>query len=107
LCSVNGNFWFKTFIFGLSIFFVISPVIVWDISKKKIKANSVDRLTDKEKEYFKEISLKTWNFFSDFMNKENNYLPPDNYQESRRDKVVDRTSSTNIGLRNFGSCFCL
>ena len=29
---------------------------------------------------------------------ENNFLPPDNYQESRINKVVDRTSSTNIGL---------
>ena len=32
------------------------------------------------------------------MNKENNYLPPDNYQEDRRNKIVNRTSSTNIGL---------
>lgn len=103
----DSNFWFRTFIFGLSVFFAISPVIVWDISKKKIKENSVDRLTANEKDYFKEISLKTWNFFSDFMTKENNYLPPDNYQESRREKAVSRTSSTNIGLRNFSSCFCL
>ena len=32
------------------------------------------------------------------MNEENNYLPPDNYQEDRRNKIVYRTSSTNIGL---------
>lgn len=32
------------------------------------------------------------------MNKENNYLPPDNYQEERKETVVDRTSSTNIAL---------
>ena len=32
------------------------------------------------------------------MNEENNYLPPDNYQEDRRNKIVNRTSSTNIGL---------
>ena len=32
------------------------------------------------------------------MNKENNYLPPDNFQASRREKIVNRTSSTNIGL---------
>ena len=27
-----------------------------------------------------------------------NYLIPDNYQEDRKEKLVDRTSSTNIGL---------
>ncbi|MCI8519267.1 MAG: hypothetical protein HFJ51_04165 [Clostridia bacterium] len=32
------------------------------------------------------------------MNKENSFLPPDNLQESRREKIVGRTSSTNIGL---------
>ena len=30
--------------------------------------------------------------------KENNFLIPDNYQEDRKEKVVNRTSSTNIGL---------
>ena len=36
--------------------------------------------------------------FSWIYNEENNFLPPDNYQESRNVKIVDRTSSTNIGL---------
>ena len=32
------------------------------------------------------------------MNEENNFLPPDNYQEDRKELIVGRTSSTNIGL---------
>ena len=32
------------------------------------------------------------------MTKTNNYLPTDNFQSSRRNKIVSRTSSTNIGF---------
>ena len=32
------------------------------------------------------------------LNEENNYLITDNFQEDRKQKIVDRTSSTNIGL---------
>ena len=32
------------------------------------------------------------------MNEQGNYLPPDNYQEDRKEKVAYRTSPTNIGL---------
>ena len=45
-----------------------------------------------------EIGRKTWSFFEQYLTKENNYLIPDNYQEDRREKIVPRTSSTNIGL---------
>ncbi|MBR2289818.1 MAG: hypothetical protein IJ867_04285, partial [Clostridia bacterium] len=41
---------------------------------------------------------KTWKFFEDHITKENNYLICDNYQEDRKEKIVKRTSSTNIGL---------
>lgn len=36
--------------------------------------------------------------FEAYLTKENNFLIPDNYQEDRREKIVPRTSSTNIGL---------
>jgi len=51
-----------------------------------------------EQSYIKNVAEKTWGFFAEYMNKENSFLPPDNLQESRREKVVCRTSSTNIGL---------
>lgn len=60
-----------------------------------------------EQSYIKNVAEKTWGFFSEYMNKENSFLPPDNLQESRREKVVSRTSSTNIGLRYFDYNFCL
>lgn len=36
--------------------------------------------------------------FDSMMSEVNNYLPTDNYQEDRRYKIVNRTSSTNIGF---------
>ena len=45
-----------------------------------------------------EAALRTWEFFEEFANEENNYLAPDNYQESRPEQVTPRTSSTNIAL---------
>ena len=39
-----------------------------------------------------------WSFFENYIVEENNYLITDNYQEDRIEKVVNRTSSTNIGL---------
>ena len=55
-------------------------------------------INEDDKKYLKDIAQKTWQFFKDYITEENNYLMPDNYQEDRRNIVVNRTSSTNIGL---------
>lgn len=94
----NKSIYFKGFLYILSILFLLAPAIMYYISKDKIESKKIDKLNKEEKKYVKDVAEKTWNFFRDFMNKENSFLPPDNFQESRREKVVDRTSSTNIGL---------
>ena len=45
-----------------------------------------------------DVAQKTWDFFEQYIQEENNYLMIDNYQEDRNEKIVNRTSSTNIGL---------
>lgn len=77
------------------------------ISRPKVKKLGIDKINKEEKEYVIDIARKTWDFFSEYMNKENNFLPPDNFQESRKEKIVNRTSSTNIGLRTTYNSFCL
>lgn len=47
------------------------------------------------------IARKTYLYFETFSNRQNNYLVPDNYQESPLKSVDSRTSPTNIG---FGLC---
>lgn len=94
-CSI----WFKTFIYCFSAMYLIAPLIMWQISKENIKDKKFEKLTEEEQGYIRNVAEKTWGYFAEYMNKGNSYLPPDNFQESRREKVVPRTSSTNIGLR--------
>jgi cyclic beta-1,2-glucan synthetase len=44
------------------------------------------------------IARRTWSFFERFVTAEDNFLPPDNFQESPEAVVARRTSPTNIGL---------
>lgn len=82
-----------TFLF---ILWLIAPIISYLISKN-VEYNDI-KLKDNEKEDLLDIAERTWNYFSAFMNKENNYLPPDNYQENRKIILTNHTSTTNIGL---------
>ncbi len=68
------------------------------ISKKEKVKNNIDLLSKEDKEYMLEVGKRTWNFFKDNITEKSNFLPPDNYQEDRKEKVVYRTSPTNIGL---------
>ena len=92
--GLKGNI----FAIFLGIFWCFIPGAMCFISKDRNRESAIQKLDKKEKEYVKEIGQKTWEFFEIYLNKENNYLIPDNYQEDRREKVVPRTSSTNIGL---------
>lgn len=74
---------------------IIAPIFAWYISLE----NKEEYVWSKEdQKYLDDIGRKTWSFFEDFINEENNYLMIDNYQEDREKKIVNRTSSTNIGL---------
>lgn len=86
------------FVILLGIIWIISPAIMWYISKEKQNKKQIENLSKKEQEYILQIGQKTWNFFEKYLNKENNFLIPDNYQEGRKNEIVKRTSSTNIGL---------
>ena len=94
LGGLRGNI----FAILLGILWWVIPIAMWYISKEKDKELPIDKLDNSEKEYVKEIGKKTWDFFATYMTKENNYLIPDNYQEDRKEEIVNRTSSTNIGL---------
>jgi cyclic beta-1,2-glucan synthetase len=44
------------------------------------------------------IARRTWRFFETFVTAEENFLPPDNFQEIPKPAIATRTSPTNIGL---------
>ena len=82
----------------ISALWLISPIIMNYISKPIKQKKKFDELDKQEQEYIIEIGKKTWQYFKDNLNEKSNFLPPDNYQENRKEKVVYRTSPTNIGL---------
>ena len=98
LISMQNSITTKVLVYMLAILWGIGPIISWYISRKFKERERIKKISKEEKEYITEVGRRTWNFFENYMKSENNYLPPDNFQEDRKNKIVDRTSSTNIGL---------
>lgn len=45
-----------------------------------------------------ELAYRTWHFFELFVDPNSHWLPPDNFQESPRGEIAQRTSPTNIAM---------
>lgn len=75
---------------------LLSPVVAWSVSRQRTRSDF--KLSDSDGNFLQVISRKTWAFFEDFVVAEDNYLPPDNYQEKPIEVTAHRTSPTNIGL---------
>ena len=73
-----------------------SPTITWWISLPLVRREA--KLTASQKLFLRDLSRKTWSFFETFVGPEDNWLPPDNYQENPVGVVAHRTSPTNMGL---------
>ncbi len=95
---IMGVYFSNIWAIVLGSLWLIAPVIMNYISKVIVEKNKYDELNEDEKKYIYEIGKRTWLFFKENLNEKTNYLPPDNYQEDRREEIVYRTSSTNIGL---------
>ncbi len=76
---------------------IMSPVIAWSISLPP-RTDPVKPLTDEGIKTFRLIARRTWRFFTTFITKEDNLLPPDNFQEDPQPIVAHRSSPTNFGL---------
>ncbi|HCI12451.1 MAG TPA: cyclic beta 1-2 glucan synthetase [Gallionellaceae bacterium] len=80
-------------IFGL---WFVSPWIAWRISLP-IESAAAD-LTAAQLNFLRIAARKTWHFFDTFVTADENWLPPDNFQEIPGPVIASRTSPTNIGL---------
>jgi cyclic beta-1,2-glucan synthetase len=80
----------------LLIGWLIFPAVAWRISLPG-KTRKAD-LDERQKLFLYKLSRKTWAFFENFVVEGDNWLPPDNYQESPVERIAHRTSPTNIGL---------
>lgn len=84
--------------------FIFAPLIICYISQEEKEEHAVQKITKRDVKYCLEVAKKTWKFFEDNINQENNFLPPDNYQWDRKEKIAHRTSPTNIGLGLLAVC---
>ncbi|MFA7299979.1 MAG: glucoamylase family protein [Sideroxydans sp.] len=75
---------------------IVSPWIAWWISRpiERVPAN----LSAEQLNFLRVSARKTWHFFDTFVTAEENWLPPDNFQEDPNPVIATRTSPTNIGL---------
>lgn len=75
---------------------LLSPVVAWWVSRPL--ADPTPALADSERAELRRTARMTWRFFETFVTAEDNWLPPDNYQEDPKGVVAHRTSPTNKGL---------
>ena len=75
---------------------LMSPAIAWWLSRPL--PSSASRLNRDDTEFLEEVSRNTWRFFETFFSPEDNWLPPDNFQEYPVAVIAHRTSPTNVGL---------
>lgn len=75
---------------------LVSPVVAWWISKPLV-APAPD-LTGAQQAFLRASARRTWRFFAEFVGPQDNWLPPDNFQEYPAPAIASRTSPTNIGM---------
>jgi cyclic beta-1,2-glucan synthetase len=89
----------NAFLVGLpfALLWIFSPIVAWYVSQS---AETEDRLFVSEhvSSELRKIARRTWRYYEAFVTSGENYLPPDNYQETPEPLVASRTSPTNIGV---------
>ncbi|WP_051614653.1 glucoamylase family protein [Phyllobacterium sp. UNC302MFCol5.2] len=91
----HSRAWFLAVPFALIWF--LSPMIAWLVSRS---AKPLDDLAvrSSDKSELRRIARRTWHYYDTFVTKEQNYIPPDNFQEDPHPVIATRTSPTNIGM---------
>jgi cellobiose phosphorylase len=74
-----------------------SPWIAWRISQP-IEPSALPQSKPRQLAFLRRTARKTWRFFETFVTAQDNWLPPDNFQEEPVPVVASRTSPTNMGL---------
>lgn len=81
---------------ALGIAWVFSPWLGYQTSRP-LKRRP-EPLEEEDVRLIRRLARRTWAYYEDFANEENNYLPPDNYQLDPPNGLAYRTSPTNIGF---------
>jgi cyclic beta-1,2-glucan synthetase len=83
--------------FPLLLLWALSPLIArWASTAPRVEPH-LD-IAESDTLALRLAARRTWTFFEKFVTAEENFLPPDNFQEKPKGEVAHRTSPTNIGL---------
>ena len=74
-----------------------APAVAHNISLPRV-ARPAAPLQDAQTRALRLIARRTWRYFETFVTAQENFLPPDNFQETPKPAIATRTSPTNIGL---------
>jgi len=80
----------------VAMFWLVSPAVACWFSRSSPVV--VAELTFEQILFLRQMARKTWQFFKALVGPEDNWLPPDNYQEEPVERTAHRTSPTNIGM---------
>ena len=75
---------------------LLSPGVAFRVSQPRRAVEIA--LSDAERRALRRLARKTWHFFTTFVGDDDNWLPPDNFQEVPDGRIAHRTSPTNAGL---------
>src|SRR5262252_6349114 len=78
------------------VLWIVAPLIASRLSRPVPRR--VPEIRTADYQLFRQIARKTWRYFDTFVGSEDQFLSPDNCQETPDTIVAHRTSPTNIGM---------
>jgi cyclic beta-1,2-glucan synthetase len=93
--AANPTLW--PLILPFAVLWLAAPAIAHRISRPEAEHRALP-LTQAQAQDLRLIGRRTWRYFETFVTATDNFLPPDNFQETPVPVVARRTSPTNIGL---------
>ena len=87
--------WFIAMPFAIA--WLAAPAVAYWMS---MSPNLEDALaaSPEDRKTLRLVARRTWRYFETFVTRDDNFLPPDNFQEQPKPQIAHRTSPTNIGL---------
>lgn len=79
----------------LFLWFIAPEIAAWT---GRPRTTRKETLNAEQSRFLLRVARRTWHYFEAFAGPEDNWLPPDNFQESPNGEIAHRTSPTNIGM---------
>ena len=75
---------------------ILAPVFAWRVSIEETEKKP--NISRAQTLFLHKAARKTWSYFEEFVTANENWLPPDNFQQQPVPVIAHRTSPTNMGL---------